>query len=193
MTVAATPVERRGAAGMVERYLELIGAGDEPAAVALVTDLLAGGVPPETVLLGVIGAAQARVGQLWAENRWSVAREHAATAISERAVAAVAARTSVAPVRGRVTVACADGEWHSLPVRLVAELLRLRGWRIDYLGAAVPGPHLVTHLHQTDTDTVALSCLLPTRLPGAHAAIAASHAAGVPVLAGGPGFGPGGR
>jgi methanogenic corrinoid protein MtbC1 len=193
MTVMVTPVEPRGVAGMVERYLRLIGAGDEPAAVAMVTDLLAGGASPETVLLEVIGAAQSRVGQLWAENRWSVAREHAATAISERAVAAVAARTPVDPVRGRVTVACTDGEWHSLPVRLVGELLRLGGWRIDYLGAAVPGPHLVTHLQQTDADTVALSCLLPTRLPSAHAAITASQSAGVPVLAGGPGFGRGGR
>jgi len=40
---------------------------------------------------------------------------------------------------------------------------------------------------------VALSCMLPTRLPRAHAAITACRAAGVPVIAGGQGFGPGGR
>jgi hypothetical protein len=78
-------------------------------------------------------------------------------------------------------------------VRILAEMLRLDGWRADFLGANVPGPHLVTHLHQTGPDAVALSCMLPTRLPRAHAAIAACRAAGVPVIAGGRGFGPDGR
>ena len=35
--------------------------------------------------------------------------------------------------------------------------------------------------------------MIPTRLPRAHAAITACRAAGVPVIAGGRGFGPGGR
>src|SRR4029453_6545228 len=93
----------------------------------------------------------------------------AATAISERALAAVSARTSVRPTRGRVTVACVDGEWPALPVRILGEMLRLDGWRVDFLGANVPGPHLVTHLHQTGPDAVALSCMLAPRPPGGAA------------------------
>jgi methylmalonyl-CoA mutase cobalamin-binding subunit len=99
----------------------------------------------------------------------------------------------VRPTRGRITVACVDGEWHALPVRILGEMLRLDGWRVDFLGANVPGPHLVTHLHQTGPDAVALSCMLPIRLPRAHAAVAACRSAGVPVIAGGRGFGPDGR
>jgi hypothetical protein len=72
-------------------------------------------------------------------------------------------------------------------------MLRLDGWRVDFLGPSVPGPHLVAHLHETGPDAVALSCMLATRLPRAHAAITACRAAGVPVIAGGRGFGPGGR
>jgi methanogenic corrinoid protein MtbC1 len=176
-----------------EHYLRLVGSGDEPGAVEVVTDLLDDGVPAQRVMVDLIGRTQARVGELWAANEWSVAREHAATAISERAVAAVAARTAVRPTRGRIAIACVDGEWHALPVRILAEMLRLDGWRVDFLGANVPGPHLVTHLHQTGPDAVALSCMIPTRLPRAHAAITACRSAGVPVIAGGRGFGPGGR
>jgi len=174
-------------------FLELIGDGDEYAAVELVLGLLDDGLPPQRILTDLIGPAQAQVGALWAANQWSVAREHAATAVSERAVSALAAHTPVRPTRGRVTVACVDGEWHALPIRILAEMLRLDGWRTDFLGANVPGPHLVTHLHQTGPDAVALSCMLATRLPRAHAAISACRTAGVPVIAGGPGFGPGGR
>ena len=155
--------------------------------------LLDAGRPAQRILIDLIARTQERVGRLWAADEWSIAREHAATAVSERAVAALAAHTVVRPTRGRVTIACVDGEWHALPVRILAEMLRLDGWRTDFLGANVPGPHLVTHLHQTGPDAVALSCMLATRLPRAHAAITACRTAGVPVIAGGRGFGPGGR
>ncbi|MEV6847749.1 cobalamin-dependent protein [Actinoplanes sp. NPDC051411] len=174
-------------------FLELIGDGDEYAAIEMVLGLLDDGVPPQRILVDLIGGAQAQVGALWAADEWSIAREHAATAVSERVVSAIAARTTARPTRGRVTIACVDGEWHALPVRILAEMLRLDGWRTDFLGASVPGPHLVTHLHQTGPDAVALSCMLATRLPRAHAAITACRSAGIPVIAGGRGFGPGGR
>ncbi|MFE1411296.1 B12-binding domain-containing protein [Streptomyces sp. NPDC085524] len=168
---------------------------DEPAAVGSVLRALDDGVGPESVLLEVIGRVQGRVGEEWAANRISVAQEHAATAMNERAVAALAlhpaARTE--PRRGRITVACVDGEWHALPARLLAEVLRVRGWHVDYLGAQVPTPHLIAHVHRTGPDVVALSSSIPTRLPVAHATITACQAVGTPVVVGGAAFGPGGR
>ncbi|MER5648703.1 B12-binding domain-containing protein [Streptosporangium sp. NPDC002524] len=189
--VAAPPVASPHEA--VGRYLEHIGRGDEFAAIDLVLGLLEEGVDAERLLLDLVAPAQRRIGELWAANEWSVAREHGATAVSERAVAAIAARVRPEPTRGRLTVACTDGEYHALPTRLLAEVLRLRGWRVDFLGASVPGPHLITHLHQTGPDAVALGCALATRLPRAHATLTACQAVGVPVLAGGAGFGADGR
>ena len=180
-------------AAATEHYLDLIGRADEYGAVDLVLGLIDEGVPAEDALLRVVAAGQRRVGELWASNEWTVAREHGATAVSERVVAAVSGRVRPAATRGRVAVACADGEYHALPARIMAEVLRLRGWRVDFLGASVPGPHLITHLHQTGPDVVALGCTLATRLPRAHATISACQAVGVPVLAGGAGFGADGR
>ncbi|MEE1757036.1 cobalamin B12-binding domain-containing protein [Streptomyces sp. SP18CS02] len=175
----------------VRRLWEAATGGDERGAVRTVREALDAGMGPEEVLLDVIAAVQRRVGEEWAANRLSVADEHAATAIDERAVAAVclhpAARTQV--TRGRITVACVDGEWHALPARLLTEVLRLRGWQVDHLGAQVPGPHLVKQVHRGGPDAVALSGSLVTRLPAAHAAITACQAAGVPVLVGGAAFG----
>ncbi|MFI7603203.1 B12-binding domain-containing protein [Actinoplanes sp. NPDC049681] len=194
MTVfTTTPPGSLGDPGLADHYLQLVGDGDEYGAVEVVTGLLEAGVPAQRIMLDLIAPTQNRVGELWAANEWSIAREHAATAISERALAAVSAHTTVRPTRGRVTLACVDGEWHALPVRMLGEMLRLDGWRVDFLGASVPGPHLVTHLHQTGPDAVALSCMIATRLPRAHAAITACRSVGVPVIAGGRGFGAEGR
>lgn len=149
--------------------------GDEYAATEVVLRILDEGAAPESVLLDVIAPVQGRVGEEWAANRISVAQEHAATAINERAVAAVSVHPVVrtTATRGRIAVACVDGEWHALPARLLAEVLKLRGWQVDYFGAQVPTAHLIAHLHNARTDAVALSSSIATRLPTAHAAITA--------------------
>ncbi|MEU8682883.1 B12-binding domain-containing protein [Streptomyces sp. NPDC048611] len=182
-------------AAHVEHLWDAVMAVDEYGAVRLVCDAVDAGVPPEDVLLDIIAPVQHRVGEHWAANRMTVAQEHAATAINDRVVAALAHHRPSAPAagRGRLTVACVDGEWHALPARLLSEVLRLRGWQVDFLGAQVPAPHLIAHLHQTGPRAVALSSSIATRLPTAHAAITACQAAGVPVLVGGAAFGSDGR
>lgn len=180
-------------AGVWPAYLDGLQEADEYAAIEVAVGLLEAGVPAERVLLDLVAPAQAEVGERWARNEWSVAQEHAATHISERVVAAVAAYANPRPTRGRVVVACMDGEWHALPPRLVAEVLRLRGWQVTFLGASVPAPHLVSYLHRHDAHAVALACALPMRLPHAHRMIEACRRVDVPVVVGGRGFGADGR
>lgn len=178
-----------------DRLWEAVSLRDEPAAVAAVLAAVDAGADPEAVLVEVIAPVQRRVGAEWAANRISVAQEHAATAINDRAVAALARDPGSRPRerRGAVIVGCVDGEWHAMPARLLAEVLTLRGWQVDFLGAQVPTPHLIAHIHRTGPDAVALSASIPTRLSAAHAVISACQATGVPVLAGGAAFGPDGR
>ena len=168
---------------------------DEYAAVTTIFAAVDAGMEPEVILLDVIARVQHKIGTEWAANRITVAQEHAATAINDRVIAALAQHPTSRSTgqAGRVTVACVDGEWHAFPARLLSETLRLRGWQVDFLGAQVPTPHLIAHLHQSGPDAVALSCSIPTGLPTAHAAITACQAAGVAVLAGGAAFGVDGR
>ncbi|SCF19116.1 cobalamin B12-binding domain-containing protein [Micromonospora chokoriensis] len=190
MTAATTAA---GPAGAFAGYLDCLADADEHGAIDLAIGLLDAGVPAERVLLDLVAPAQAEVGERWARNEWSVAQEHAATHISEQVVAAVVAHVDPRPTGGRVVVACMDGEWHALPPRLVAEVLRLRGWQVTFLGASVPAAHLVSYLHRYDAHAVALACALPMRLPYAHRMIEACRRSDVPVVVGGRGFGTDGR
>lgn len=176
------------------RLWDAVLVGDEAGAGDVLRAALDTGIDAESVVLDVVGAVQRKVGEEWAADRIDVAREHMATAINDRALAVLHRHAPPAtPTRGRVTVACVDGEWHSLPARLLTEVLVLRGWRVDHLGAQVPLPHLIAHVRRTGPDVVALSASIATRLPTAHAAISACRALGVPVMAGGAAFGPDGR
>ncbi|WP_225823397.1 cobalamin B12-binding domain-containing protein [Streptomyces naphthomycinicus] len=194
--MSAPPAIRTDA--LVDELWQAVTGGDEYTAVEVVRRARADGTDEETLLLDVIATVQRRVGTEWAADRLTVAQEHAATAINERVITALVHDRPPADAadrvpKGRVTVSCVDGEWHAMPARLVAEVLRLRGWRVDFLGAQTPTPHLVSHLHSTSSAAVLLSGSLPTHLPTAHAAITACQAVGVPVMAGGRAFGPDGR
>ncbi|MEH0826233.1 MULTISPECIES: cobalamin B12-binding domain-containing protein [unclassified Micromonospora] len=187
------PTTEADPAQAYHEFLQALEEADEYAATDVAVRLLDDGVPAERVLLDLVAPAQSEVGERWARNEWSVAQEHAATHISERVVAAVAAHAIRRATRGRVVVACMDGEWHALPPRLVAEVLRLRGWQVTFLGASVPAAHLVSYLHRYDAHAVALACALPMRLPHAHRMIEACRRSDVPVVVGGRGFGEDGR
>ncbi|MFE5511689.1 B12-binding domain-containing protein [Streptomyces sp. NPDC056529] len=178
-----------------ERLWTAVIGRDEQTAMRLVTAAADAGADTEALLLDVVAGVQHRVGTEWAADRISVADEHAASAITDRVLAALAHHRAPRRlrIRGRVTVACVEGEWHVLPARLLAEVLTHRGWQVDFLGGHTPTPHLVAHVHQTNPAAVLLSASLPTRLPTAHKAISALQSIGVSVMAGGRAFGPDGR
>ncbi|MEV0943162.1 cobalamin B12-binding domain-containing protein [Micromonospora wenchangensis] len=178
---------------VVAAYLDCLDRADLPAATRIATGLLDAGSSVADVLVDLVAVTQREVGLRWLTGRWSVAQEHAATHVSERVVEAVAARSGPTGDRGHVVMACVEGEWHALAARIVVEVVRAAGWRVTFLGASVPVRHLVSYLHQTGPDAVLLSCVQPSRLIRAGRMIEACRAAGVPVVAGGPGFGPDGR
>ncbi|WP_407560769.1 B12-binding domain-containing protein [Streptomyces sp. 184] len=172
---------------------------DEEAAVELATGLVASGVSAEDVLLQLVAPAQVRVGKRWESGEWSVAQEHAATHVSRRTVDGIAsaareiARSRAgAGSRGQVLVACSDGEWHILPADILTEVLRLRGFDVRSLGGSVSPHGILSDVHQNGPDVVAVSCTLPWNLPLAYRQIEICRWAGVPVITGGTGFGPGG-
>ncbi|MFF0383366.1 B12-binding domain-containing protein [Streptomyces sp. NPDC004286] len=194
MSGVGAPVEDR--AELSERLWAAVIAKDESAAVREVFAAADEGAGRESLLLDVLGGVQRRVGTEWAADRISVAEEHAASAIIDRVIAALAHRVPAparTPERPRITVACVDGEWHVLPARLLAEVLTGRGWQVDFLGAHTTTPHLIAHLHATNPVATLLSASLPLHLPSAHTAVTAVQSIGIPVMVGGAAFGEDGR
>ena len=157
----------------------------------LVADMLASGADPVSVLTDVVAAAQREVGKRWQRGEWSVAEEHAATAMAISATKVVAEHVRRAPVtRGTVIVACAEREWHALPAMIIDCALRAHGWDTTLLGASTNPMRLNQYLQDLGPEAVAVSCSVLGSLPTCRRFIEASTASGVPILVGGPAFGP---
>lgn len=174
----------------VDRFDAAVSRGRRRPALDVVEGLVAAGVDPMTVLTDVIAAVQRRVGERWQRGEWSVAQEHAATALSLSALEAVDRTVRTPGERGHVVVACAEREWHALPASMVSAGLRLTGWDVTLLGASTPTGRLSHFLQDLGPDATAVSCSVPEALPYAHDFIVVSTTAGIPAMAGGSAFGP---
>ncbi|MGZ6792652.1 MAG: cobalamin-dependent protein [Mycobacteriales bacterium] len=186
-----SPLAREGL-GLDEAYQTALARGDRRGAVVRVVLALDEGRGTED-LLHDVSVAQQRVGERWQCGEWSIAQEHAATAINEDIVSLLGVRTEVETTGGLAVVACPPGEWHYLPAKVLAEGLRLAGWRCHYLGASLPADQMGLLVEDLGPDFVALSCSVPSTLPGLRDMIEAVRESGTPVLAGGRGTGPQGR
>ncbi|MGI9609701.1 MAG: cobalamin B12-binding domain-containing protein [Acidimicrobiia bacterium] len=163
--------------------------GDAGGLYRLVGGLLDEGIPFDTVLFDVLIPAESGIGLRWQQGDVLIAEEHAATAAVETVVALLAGSLDQPTDGTPVVVAAAEGDAHSLPGRLIAANLLYEGYKTTFLGANVESQDLKEYLQSEEPSALVLSCAMPGHLLGARRAIEASHSAGVPVLAGGRGFG----
>jgi len=174
----------------LEAYDAALVSGDTETIKSLVGEMLSGGADPVSVLTDVVAAAQREVGRRWQLGEYTVAQEHAATAVAISATKVVAQHVRQVPItRGKVLVACAEREWHALPAMMIECALRAHGWETTLLGASTNPLRLNQYLHDLGPDAVAVSCSVLGSLPTCRRFIEATTASGTPILVGGPAFG----
>lgn len=175
------------------RFLAAQLAGDRRGAIrVLLEDGFEQGVPVQQLHLGVVQAAQHRIGALWERNEVTIAQEHVATAIAQLALSCLYPRVPRAPHNGRrVLVACVEGEQHEMGPRILCDVLEISGFEVTYLGADVPTGALVDMARRERPDLLALSASLSFHVPAMRRAIEELRAAigdTLPIAVGGHAF-----
>lgn len=170
--------------------LRLAHAGRVRPGIDLVLGLLASGAAVDQLVEEVLAPVQREIGRRWEANQWNVADEHAATAVVDGALGALSLHTPVpTSPAAQVLLACAEGEHHTLPARMGAELLRSEGYDVTFLGGSLPAHDLQRYAAATRPDIVVISCTVPLHLSGTRRGFAAIDDLGVPCIAAGAAFG----
>lgn len=128
---------------LVTRYVELLLAGDRHQARSLIIGQAANGMSVRDIYLDVFSPAQRMLGQLWQENRISVAMEHFATAATQMIMSQLFPyifdqKTSQKRLGVDFVGCCVHGELHEIGMRMVCDLLEIEGFDTWYLGANTP-------------------------------------------------------
>ncbi len=122
--------------------------------------------------LHVIQPALYDVGLQWEKGYISVAQEHLASAIVTRVMSSLYPRFAVLEQnKGKAIVSAAPNEFHEIGPRMVADLLEIDGWNIDYTGANVPAPDLVSMAVERKPFFIAISIGMPFNIDRADSLI----------------------
>ncbi len=106
----------------------------------------------------VVKNALYTVGALWERNELSVAEEHLATAIIGRIMSALYLRfIGTTQTKGKAIVSAAPNEFHEVGARMVADILELDGWDVNYLDVNTSTEELVALLKQQKPFILALA------------------------------------
>jgi len=131
-------------------------AGDTRGAWGVVEAALAAGTEVDEIYLDLISPAMHSIGARWAAGELDVSVEHRATGIAFRLIGRLGPRFARrGRTRGVVLLGSPEGERHSLPIALLADLLRGEGWDVSDMGADMPLDSFVNAAQQT-TDLVAI-------------------------------------
>ncbi|MBN2714905.1 MAG: cobalamin-dependent protein [Deltaproteobacteria bacterium] len=175
-----------------QTYLAALIRGDSSRCLAIVKELIDAQIDIRDLYTQLFQSSLYQVGRLWEQNKISVAREHLATAITDRAMHLAYPRLFADPPSGRkrAVVSCAANEMHQIGGKMVADILELNHWDTHFLGANTPPIQLLTHIGEESTSLVALSLSVYFNMPSLLQTITLIHDTypGMQIIVGGQAF-----
>ena len=154
-------------------------AGDAHGAWGVIEAAMTAGVGLERVYGEVLSPALAQIGARWERNELDISVEHRASGIAMRIIGRLGPRfIGRGRTRGTVVLGSPAGERHSLPLAMLADLIRLQRWDVSDLGADVPSHSFVHAAVATpDLAAVGVSVMVPSSLEAAAITCVALRAA----------------
>ncbi len=141
-----------------ENYLSALLAGRRSVCGKIVQGLLDVHIDVKELYERLFRRSMYRVGELWEDNRITVAREHLATSITESLLNLVYPSIfDIERIGKKAIVSCNANEFHQIGGKMVADILELNGWDGHFLGANTPLDDLMRHIQEVKPDLAGMS------------------------------------
>ncbi len=145
-----------------EKYLSMMLKLQKEEAKNYIHQLFESGMDLEEIYVKVLQPAMHEVGNLWHQNKISVAKEHYCTVITQYIMTTFYDDIFANIGNGRKLLSCTIGsELHELGIRMVSDIFEKNGWESKYLGANVPVEDLIDFAEDYHPDIIALSVTMP--------------------------------
>ena len=153
--------------GLVRKvFLAAILGGQRAAALSIVDEALKAGHSHLDIYIEVFAESLHRIGELWEQNKISVAQEHSATAITQYAIAAIYPHLVPPAVQhGSMVVTGVAGELHQVGANLVADAMEANGWTVRFLGTNLPHSSVLAAVEESSASVLCISTTIVANLP----------------------------
>ncbi|RWZ54925.1 cobalamin-binding domain protein [Halobacillus fulvus] len=117
----------------------------------------------------IVTPAMYYIGELWQQNKISVADEHLATAICDFVLSKLESDSEPKPAKkqkkNKAILFGVEEEQHYIGLKMVAETFKDHGWRVRYLGPNLPLEHSLIQIEKYKPEVIGVSAALTYRLP----------------------------
>ena len=139
-------------------YLNALLAGRRAECRDIAQRLLDGKIPINVLYSDLFQRSMYEIGDLWENNRITVANEHLATSITESLLNLVYPSVFATDRIGKkAVISCIANEFHQVGGKMVADLFELNGWDGHFLGANTPPDDMAQFIQDVQPDVVGLS------------------------------------
>ncbi len=139
-------------------YLNALLDGDKKQCLQIVVNLLDQKVPLKEIYLQLFQRSMYRIGQMWENERCSIANEHIATKITESLVEIASVHSGDEKRNGKLAlITCIDKEFHELGARMVAGFMEANGWDTLFVGSNTPQADIINLIKERKPDVVGIS------------------------------------
>ncbi len=132
-------------------------AGDEPGAWSIIERALVSGASARDIHLELMVPVLQDIGEAWARGESDIAAEHRASGVAARLIGRLGpsfARRG--RKRGTVVIGAAAGDYHSMPLAILGDIISGEGLAVVDLGANTP-PESFVQTAQLHDDTIAIA------------------------------------
>ena len=143
---------------LYQNYFKALLAGKRSECRDIVQNLLDAKIDIKVLYSDLFQRSLYSVGELWENNRITVANEHLATSITENLMNLAHPYIFAAKRNGRkAVISCCANEFHQVGGKMVADIFELNGWDGYFLGANSPAEDMAQFIQDIRPDIVGLS------------------------------------
>jgi len=139
-------------------YLNSLLDGNKKQCCQIVNSLIESNASLRDIFINLFQRSMYRVGQMWENDRCSIADEHIATKITEGLIDYVVSQFSTDKnINKTVLVTCIDKEFHELGARMVAGYIEALGYKVFFIGSNTPQNEVIKAIKEKQPDIVGVS------------------------------------
>lgn len=172
-------------------YLSFLLSGNKRECTTITQKLLDQNVSIYDLYINLFQTSMYQVGNMWENNKISVAVEHMATSITEGLLNLIyPAIFSAEHIGKSAIISCVPNEFHQLGAKMVADIFELNAWDGYFLGANTPSIELLRIIDEKKPDLLGLSMSIYFSLPSLEQTIQMVQASypRLDIVVGGQGF-----
>lgn len=149
-----------------DSFLKHLLLGDRKECANIVNALLDSKVPIQSIYEDLLKISLYKVGELWEQNKISVATEHLASAIVEAILNTIYLNIILKKnINKNVLLSCVENENHQIGIKMISDILEINGWNTYFLGSNTPTKDVLLFSKSISIDLIAISLSIYFHLP----------------------------